>query len=1037
MFSPFDPFQASLVFSLGLKGAPLSTATLAALSGKSVEETEAALKNLARTGIVLPRDDGAWVCGETPDETMRYMAGTLRDSAPSGRPAHYLGHLGPDADLDDCEYVLAYLDKKLEPANPEALFCLETVLRFLLRWKHNKAENALQASSRYVELVLVAQSMCMFQQQLLSIALRLAPIAHDMTVRYGNELFRPLVNIFNAYLGIFSDEPLPRDAVRNMELLERDVAYGDAEFRSIIPLFNGMLHYVRGEYAQVVKYFEQKKDSYPWKYRRFSDLFDSCASQAAFYLGRHHISLGIVESQRSTAALTGDSERSLFWRLHLVFSQLRMGDPEQALENLDCLFVNVSARQFNKTANSAVRAVALYHFLSGNLKAAHTVLRSHIGEAVRKGLPHVPFEDPLNLDMLYCFERAGLPPVPRYELDAVLAHIRLSPNKQLRGAALRIEALRARDKGLTARHAVDLLRESVAILEDTEEPREIALSRHVLAQLLDETGDTRVADAIWRVLNPSAPRENGSHPPYQALAAWYAGNPPGSARRGIRDGAATASRREVTPPAPCYPTPALPVVEACRQAFASLTTETSTEALLHRLVTIAVMELKAERGALFAVDPGGGLNPAATINLTRVEMESADIREVVTSLARCGKKSSFHACPEGRRLCLILDTGPGAPWLMYLDNSFTDGLYADADPLELHVLSMLFAAEIRAALRLQSVRDEESRRQRERLSSMTEMEEKHIAPVFGGGFMAIVAQADQVSATDAAVLIQGETGVGKEVMARHIHQLSGRKGPFVAVHPASTPENLFESEFFGHERGAFTGAIRQKIGFFEMADCGTLFIDEAGDIPPGIQTKLLRVLQEQRFMRVGGTREIQSRFRLIAATNKDLRREVHEGRFREDLLYRINVVPLHLPPLRERRQDILTLIQFFLGHFSRKYNRPPLALNREQINSLYEYDWPGNIRELKNVIERAVILNNPHMTDTLRPGTKSIEKDASPLRALAGDFPTLEELERRYLQYVMEHASGRICGNDGMENILKIKRSTLYAKLKRHGISLR
>lgn len=154
------------------------------------------------------------------------------------------------------------------------------------------------------------------------------------------------------------------------------------------------------------------------------------------------------------------------------------------------------------------------------------------------------------------------------------------------------------------------------------------------------------------------------------------------------------------------------------------------------------------------------------------------------------------------------------------------------------------------------------------------------------------------------MLILGETGVGKEIMARNIHQISLRSGPFVVVHPASMPESLFESEFFGYERGAFTGAIRQKIGLFELADQGTLFIDEVGEIPPLIQTKLLRVLQDQRFMRLGGTREILSRFRLVAATNRDLWKEVREGRFREDLLYRISVVPLTIPPLRERKQDI-------------------------------------------------------------------------------------------------------------------------------------
>lgn len=185
----------------------------------------------------------------------------------------------------------------------------------------------------------------------------------------------------------------------------------------------------------------------------------------------------------------------------------------------------------------------------------------------------------------------------------------------------------------------------------------------------------------------------------------------------------------------------------------------------------------------------------------------------------------------------------------------------------------------------------------------------------GAGLNTLLNEAKYAAVTDVPILLWGETGVGKEIMARHIHRLSGRQGPFIAVHPASMVESLFESEFFGHERGAFTGASNQKIGLFEMADQGTLFIDEIGEMSPLIQTKLLRVLQEQRFMRVGGTAEIKSRFRLIAATNRDLWKEVREKRFRQDLLYRISVVPLLLPPLRERKQDILPLVDAFHSPF--------------------------------------------------------------------------------------------------------------------------
>ena len=283
--------------------------------------------------------------------------------------------------------------------------------------------------------------------------------------------------------------------------------------------------------------------------------------------------------------------------------------------------------------------------------------------------------------------------------------------------------------------------------------------------------------------------------------------------------------------------------------------------------------------------------------------------------------------------------------------------------------------------------------------------------------------------TDAAVLLYGETGAGKDVIARQIHLFSQRKGPFVAVHPASTPEQLFESEFFGHEKGSFTGATSQKIGYFEMANGGTLFIDEVGEMPLSMQVKLLRVLQNKRFMRVGGTAEIISRFRLVAATNRDLRDEVAKGRFREDLFYRLSVVPLRVPPLRERREDIIGLAEAFAESYCQRYGRPSLRLTDAERACLLNYSWPGNVRELKNIIERAVILNAP-LLELVSP-SRATASGSGAGAFIIPDFPTIPELEERYLRYVLERTGGKVCGPDGAESLLRLKRSTIYLKLKK------
>ena len=397
--------------------------------------------------------------------------------------------------------------------------------------------------------------------------------------------------------------------------------------------------------------------------------------------------------------------------------------------------------------------------------------------------------------------------------------------------------------------------------------------------------------------------------------------------------------------------------------------------------------------------------------------------------------ASTHS--EHQRLCLALDVGEPYPWLLYMDSAFTSGMFQRLSPALLRDLARLFAAEVRSGLRLELVRTEEASQQQDRLLAITRQKDGDMIPVVGEGLRASLEQALRVGITDAPVLILGETGVGKEIMARNIHQISLRSGPFVVVHPASMPESLFESEFFGYERGAFTGAIRQKIGLFELADQGTLFIDEVGEIPPLIQTKLLRVLQDQRFMRLGGTREILSRFRLVAATNRDLWKEVREGRFREDLLYRISVVPLTIPPLRERKQDIPGLVQAFIEHFARRHDKHPLPLSPEQQRRLCEYDWPGNVRELKNEIERAVILNNAGQLDFVLGASPAAHQPAdrpSPFLETVADVPTLSELEERYLRHIMERTEGRVRGPSGAETLLRMKRSTLYAKLKKYGI---
>ena len=297
----------------------------------------------------------------------------------------------------------------------------------------------------------------------------------------------------------------------------------------------------------------------------------------------------------------------------------------------------------------------------------------------------------------------------------------------------------------------------------------------------------------------------------------------------------------------------------------------------------------------------------------------------------------------------------------------------------------------------------------------------------------VLQQVETVAETGSTVLIRGETGTGKELIARAIHDLSPRRDrTVVKLNCAAIPTGLLESELFGHEKGAFTGAISQKIGRFELAHQGTLFLDEVGDIPLELQPKLLRVLQEQEFERLGGTKTIKVDVRLVAATNRDLAEMVGEGRFRGDLYYRLNVFPLALPPLRDRSEDIPRLVRHFTQQFARRMGRRIETIPSDVMNALVDYPWPGNVRELQNIIERAVILS---------PGSV-LQVPVGDLQGVPAQAPstdpapaTLAEAEREHILAALAEAGWVLGGPKGAAARLGMKRSTLHWKLKKLGIT--
>lgn len=292
----------------------------------------------------------------------------------------------------------------------------------------------------------------------------------------------------------------------------------------------------------------------------------------------------------------------------------------------------------------------------------------------------------------------------------------------------------------------------------------------------------------------------------------------------------------------------------------------------------------------------------------------------------------------------------------------------------------------------------------------------------------VLRKVEVVAATDATVLLLGETGTGKDCIAKAIHGLSPRrKNALVRADCASIPAGLLESELFGHEKGAYTGAVTQNIGRFELAHRGTLFLDEVGDIPLELQSKLLRVLQEQEIERVGSTRTMHVDFRLVAATNHNLTRMVAEGRFRNDLFYRLNIFAIQIPALRERREDIASLVWHFTRRFAHRLNKQINVIRPEDMDSLVDYSWPGNVRELQNTIERSVILSTDMTLHHPSLPTRNPE--------VSTKIHTLADAERAHILKALHETDWVIGGRDGAASQLDVKRTTLLDKMRRLGIS--
>jgi len=461
--------------------------------------------------------------------------------------------------------------------------------------------------------------------------------------------------------------------------------------------------------------------------------------------------------------------------------------------------------------------------------------------------------------------------------------------------------------------------------------------------------------------------------------------------------------------------------------------------LLTKTLTTTNRFFGAERGAIFWFDRRNNQTKPqlrAACNLSQKDVTADEFQFSLERVLKAYREkrpqvirqepTPFPKTHVRAALCVPFQVEGQVRGVLYHDNSHVKDCFDYFDHSDLTRISKAFTSYIERLITASQRLEQNASIDLNQLGLAGPSEIITEAP----NMLKILAQADRIATTNSTVLILGETGVGKELLARRLHGMSLRQGKsFVIVDLSTIPETLMDSELFGHEKGAFTGADRQKPGRLELAHGGTLFIDEVGEIPKSIQVKLLRVLQEKTLTRVGGNRLLHSDFRLVAATNRDLAEEVAAGRFREDLYYRLNVVPLLIPPLRERKKDISLLAKHFLNRFVTKHNRLQLRLTPEDEARLKAYEWKGNVRELENLMERTVLFATGNRLDLDLPlESKTIPWD------LFSDYPTLDEIQRRYIHHVLDKTSGKIDGPDGAAEILGMKRTSLYYRMKKLGV---
>jgi len=846
--------------------------------------------------------------------------------------------------------------------------------------------------------------------------------SHDIAYAVGDQRSHALINLHIGRLFYFSGRRTDAMAALSVGLTEIE-EIGDEDIFEQAAGFLGIFYYMQGLFKEALPHLEKAAGSYMQEKHilTMNPTAPVFLSYCLAYLGEYHRAIGSLDCNWRIAKENSDHFLAATLRIILSTILYIIKKDEEAEFHL-----NEGLKEARQTKN----AFALY------LAAAPLSFKKmHTNEGVSKAhdILHQAFEDaatsgfirqlssPWILELFYEFERYGFEPLPQLSLQEIKERAVNENNIHIQGVILRLEAQESFHKNNPANAILIDLEESQRLLEQSGDIVQLSKSLIQTARIELSRGNRILGiDSLNRART--------------TLGGYADIFFPEDLRHLLDPG----RHGKYSPEAP----------QESAEKFIELSESIfplhEQDEILTRTVIAINRFFGAERGGLFWF-PGGKMTKRpelrAFCNLTAYDINATGFQPNLALIKKAFSENrpvikrhiASQSKPSSKSikaiLCLPVEVRGKPRAILYHDNSYLEDCFDSLNAATISRMMRHISQRIDRIYDYFQIRKERNTLMVERTLRERTLENQRLV-YESQAMIDIIKQIDIAARSDSTVLFLGETGVGKELMARRVHAMSPRHNkPFIVVDPTSIPETLIESELFGHEKGAFTGAEQQKKGRLELADKGTLFIDEIGELPKSIQVKLLRAIQERQFYRVGGTRMYRSDFRLVVATNRNLTAEVASGNFREDLFYRINVVPFRIPALRERPDDIPVLAAFLLKGFSHKYNRPNIKIDAETERLLKQYNWPGNVREMKNIIERATLLSSGDKLKVDLSSNSNINTGQS-----FADMPTLNKLEKRYIQFVLNKTNGKMGGSGGASEILGINRTTLYARMKKLGM---